>query len=132
MKKCVKLVISNEKCVLCTQKQLDNHLQGCTKTGIISLFWFSVRAENLQDIIPEVLSNATNSMEQDLLCNVKSFETNQETSHLPTNIPDRVRITQPPDLATSRSALSHPFSVRCTLTLLSNIWVLHNHSRYEI
>jgi len=51
MKKCVKLVISKEMFVVCTQKQLDNHRKGFTKTGRMSMFWLSVRMENLQDIV---------------------------------------------------------------------------------
>ena len=47
--------------------------------------------ENLQDVVPEVMSNATISVEQDLLCNVKSFEKKRKISHLQTNIPDRLK-----------------------------------------
>jgi hypothetical protein len=69
-------------------------------------------------------------MEQDLLCNVKRFETNQEISRLQTNFPVRVISTQPLDLALGRWTHPLPVSVRCTLTLAFSIWVLHSRIRY--
>lgn len=123
---------SEEEFVVCTQKRLDNHLKGSTKTSKFSFSSLSIRMENLQVIVPEVLSKAANSMEQHLLCNVKSFVTNQEISHLHTNIPYRILSIQPTDLALGRSAHPLPVSVRCTLTLAFSIWVLHSHNRYEI